>query len=255
MPDGSFPIQPRSLAEVEAHDPTGPQPPICALPECDEPAPMGRNGCQRRRYCCDKHAEIGKRQKNRVARTKNRRKRGIMPATYYCIDVDRLRQLAADNLSTTQIAHAMGHECSSIYRCAAKHSIAVRREAPYQRTPGQPDLWKSLDELLIVLLDTALTYSAIAKEMTTLTGEPISKNAVVGRLRRIGMTGVRNSAREARRPLVEFPKYGECIFPSGDLPEMTFCGAEVEDISKPYCSKCYAVAYLPPRPLDKGLAA
>ena len=53
------------------------------------------------------------------------------------------------------------------------------------------------------------------------------------------------------RQKVQFPKWGQCIFPKGDLPDMTFCGHEVEDISKPYCHQHCQVAYLPPKPVDK----
>jgi hypothetical protein len=42
---------------------------------------------------------------------------------------------------------------------------------------------------------------------------------------------------------------------SGDMPALTFCGAEVEGDGKPYCHHHARKAYLPPKAVDMRLAA
>lgn len=66
----------------------------------------------------------------------------------------------------------------------------------------------------------------------------MTKNAAIGKARRIGVTGPRSKGPTKPEPLASaFPPAGRCVFPlwKGGRPDYRFCGAEVEG-EGPYCS-------------------
>lgn len=42
---------------------------------------------------------------------------------------------------------------------------------------------------------------------------------------------------------IKFPPVGRCVYPTGDLPRLKFCGKPVMELGKPYCLKCARKAY------------
>lgn len=234
------------------------EPPVCKLPECNHSVPMGGKGYQWRQYCCDEHAKLGKMRLNHASRTKRRRAAGILARAYFLINVDELRRLAADDLTITEIAVRMGKEWSSVQRCAARHGIQIRREQPYQSPGDGSDIWngKSRDELLVALFGTELSYRDIAAEITKLTGHPTTKNAVVGRLHRLGLTGIRDPRPEPPpTPRVELPPPGHCQYAHGEeWPNYDWCGLRAEPGSA-WCLAHRRVVYRPASPIDMRVAA
>jgi hypothetical protein len=66
---------------------------------------------------------------------------------------------------------------------------------------------------------------------------------------------LKNRAAMEPLPKIEFPPPGHCLFPNGDMPALTFCGATVEGDGKPYCRHHARKAYLPPKAVDMRLVA
>lgn len=107
------------------------------------------------------------------------------------------------------------------------------------------EFWREHDaELLDLAADGKTTTEAAA-------ALGVSKNAIIGRARRIGIVwalwpnGVPQPNAKARPPAIEFPRAGHCVFPIGDpnKPHFRFCGERVAEIGQPYCHEHRAVCY------------
>jgi hypothetical protein len=144
------------------------------------------------------------------------------------VDPDALRRLAADHMAV-EIAALLGVCCDTIYVAAKRHGIALLK------VNTDPEFWDRNGAEAARLHELGVSGAQIALRIGT------SKNAVIGWL-------TRHKPYVPRvRPQVQFPGFGECVFPHGEMPTLTFCGAEVEDISKPYCPTHVAECYLPAR--------
>ncbi|MGH6959569.1 MAG: GcrA family cell cycle regulator, partial [Dongiaceae bacterium] len=88
------------------------------------------------------------------------------------------------------------------------------------------------------------TASQIAEQL----GGGVTRNAVIGKAHRLGLSGrpapVKTMKREEpRRPVAARPAGRACMWPVGDpkSPEFHFCGAPTEP-NRPYCTSHCAVA-------------
>ena len=90
------------------------------------------------------------------------------------------------------------------------------------------------------------TASQIADELGG-----VSRNAVIGKAHRLGLSGRPTPAKpvvkppeEPRRPVAAGPSGKACMWPVGDpkTPDFHFCGAPTEP-GRPYCANHCAVAY------------
>lgn len=117
------------------------------------------------------------------------------------------------------------------------------------------EFWEQHDAKLIEMIEAGSTTQAAADVLG------ISKNAVIGRARRLGREWARSQQYRHPSPpppppppLPGFPRGGRCVWPHGHPGEADFhfCGGEVEP-GKPYCSEHAARAYV--RPKQLGAAA
>ena len=102
-------------------------------------------------------------------------------------------------------------------------------------------------ELLQRLWLQGQTASQIAEQL----GGGVTRNAVIGKAHRLGLSGRPApaakpviKAEEPRRPVAAGPSGKACLWPVGDpkTPEFHFCGAPTEP-GRPYCASHCAVAY------------
>lgn len=206
------------------------------------------------------------------------------------VDISLLRSLAESGAYRTEIGKRLGVDPTTAADHAKKHGIVIKINSSSNDTArkwwgDRIDLMLSMrDEGMSfssIALKLGTTKSAVAGKLSRLgkckTGGEIRdsefwKECSVEMLRlhaegwsdrRIGKHlgvphGTIYSRRKtldkrvanAPRPKIEFPPYGHCLFPSGDVPYITFCGALLQDIGKPYCAACCRKAYLPPRVVD-----
>lgn len=104
------------------------------------------------------------------------------------------------------------------------------------------DFWLERDAELRQLAGDGLSMAAAAAVLG------VSKNAVIGRARRIGIVWARSNGPHVKSVAVsttEFPGPGRCVWPHGHPGEdgFRFCGDQAE--AGPYCDKHRAVAYVP----------
>ena len=100
-------------------------------------------------------------------------------------------------------------------------------------------------EELTKLWATGLSASEIGRRLG------ITKNAVVGKVRRLDLAMRRVPAPPKREPTVvtlDRLKANQCSWPEGEPgdPNFRFCGKSAE-IGKPYCEAHCAIAYVPPK--------
>lgn len=137
-----------------------------------------------------------------------------------------------------------------------KRDLAPERKA---RNDGQgnfdrSEFWEQHDAKLIELIESGATTQQAADAL----GHGITKNAVIGRARRLGQEWARTNHYRppppAPPPAAEFPGYARCCWPQGHPgePDFHFCGDTAEP-GKPYCSTHAARAYI--RPKQLGAAA
>jgi GcrA cell cycle regulator len=105
-------------------------------------------------------------------------------------------------------------------------------------------------ELLVQCGDFSFAQIGQALDMT--------KNAVIGKANRLGITGPRSVGPRGSEALTfdermdaldVFPPRGACVYPFGDVgrPDFHFCGEPVKE-DKPYCALHYRVIYHPAPP-------
>lgn len=153
--------------------------PICALPECDQPASRGRNRMYK--CCCRAHAQA---LVLRAAHKANQR-----------IDIDRLRGMAARGMYANQIAPAMGVHAASIHASAKRHKISLQHE-PHRHPHGSASArLMPKENRIIELYERGDTFSAIAADV----GETIG--VVAGYLHRRNLLGKRRPAKAAPAPI------------------------------------------------------
>lgn len=113
---------------------------------------------------------------------------------------------------------------------------------------------KSLEARLVAMWEEGVTTAEMARQLST-EEVPITKNAVIGKVRRLGLpmrvekSGKSKPVRASRRALEDL-KAGSCAWPMGHPPdpEFHFCGASPVVLGKPYCEHHCAVAYEKPKP-------
>ena len=110
--------------------------------------------------------------------------------------------------------------------------------------------WQQHDAMLLVLVAEGKSSGEVAAAMG------VSRNAVIGRARRIGAAWARAAyggrgrrTKQMSKPTHEwdFPPAGRCVFPHGDpgRPGFGFCGKPVHDLERSYCPECRRLAYRP----------
>ena len=108
-------------------------------------------------------------------------------------------------------------------------------------------------EELTKLWATGLSASEIGRRLG------ITKNAVVGKVRRLDLAMRRAPAQPKREPNVvtlDRLKANQCSWPEGDpgQDDFRFCGSPAV-LGKPYCEKHCAIAYVPPKKKQSANAA
>ena len=161
-------------------------------------------------------------------------------------DREALRVLAAEGLTVDAIAWRLGLKRKVVSRRARTWGIALPPSPGARREAW----WRDNHWLLAALVDAGLTAAAIAGEMG------VTRNAVIGRLRRVGLKLARPGVGGRRRPetgdkINPFPPGGCCLFPSGDpgKADFGFCGAPTGGLAGPYCAEHRRIAYQPARPM------
>lgn len=147
------------------------------------------------------------------------------------VDLTELRRLAEQHKTAREIGELMGFGREAISRAARDNGIAL----PHDRGGSGPaDHWRENDAALEAMLDAGKTFAEIA------TALGVTKNAVAGRLYRLGLTRPRKTP---PRPIAEFPPLGRCVYPIGDpgTPDFHFCGDRAES-GGPYCQHHHAIA-------------
>ncbi len=211
------------------------------------------------------------------------------------LDIGLLRSLAATGSYRREIAARMGYHSTYIAKIAAANGIEILYSRVGHHVDCQDwaakvdallelhDSGMALDEIAAQMGTTKNAVAGRLWRMGRCTKRSdyhdssywLNRNDELIRLRSEGWTDVRiakhfgldrrtvNRQRAKLekqhtpppRPQIVFPPFGHCLMPSGDMPNMTFCGEPREDITKPYCSSCCRIAYLPPKPVDTRLAA
>ncbi len=108
---------------------------------------------------------------------------------------------------------------------------------------------------LIALWGEDLSTSEIGRRLG------ITKNAVIGKVHRLGLPQRRPSPKPREEDVVHYLRldglsHGMCSWPIGEPgdPQFHFCGEPAVE-GKPYCRKHCAVAYIKIREAKKGSAA
>jgi GcrA cell cycle regulator len=103
-------------------------------------------------------------------------------------------------------------------------------------------------ELLRSLWYEGVTTAAIAKRLNVVTGSTFTKNAVVGKVQRIGLTPRIMKVPSMRRNVFDFAGPA-CMWPIGHPPndDFHFCGGSPV-AGKPYCEHHMAKAYIRKHP-------
>jgi hypothetical protein len=115
--------------------------------------------------------------------------------------------------------------------------------------PLASELWVKLDPALIRLAEEGMSSRQVAEQLE------VTRNAVIGRASRIGVTWQRKGyGGRGRRKVSDgkserswnFPPPGMCVYPLGHPkePDFHFCSMPAEQ-GKPYCGSCMAKAYIP----------
>lgn len=92
------------------------------------------------------------------------------------IDLDELRRLARDGLSGLAISRRLGFSDSSVYSAAKRHGVALPEAQARIEV-----FWRERHDEMLALRAAGLSVRAIAAQLGT------TKNAVIGRLHRLGM--------------------------------------------------------------------
>lgn len=195
-------------------------------------------------------AEIGKRLGvHSTTAARQARKHGIVirvapgphddRAEWWVGRIDQALAMKAENISFSDIARRLGTTKNAV---VGKFDRLGKCKAG--GTTRDSTFWKRNTAELLRLHAEGWPDRRIAKHLG------IPHGTVHSRL-----VTLRKREAKAPHPQIEFPPFGHCVMPSGDMPNMTFCGAEVEDITKPYCDAHIRVAYLPPKPADMRIVA
>jgi hypothetical protein len=84
----------------------------------------------------------------------------------------------------------------------------------------------------------------------------VTKNAVIGRGRRIGLTWARTPemAPKPQKPTIEFPPPNGCRFPHGHpgASDFHFCGERVIEIGEPYCEAHTKLTHVKSQPQQEA---
>jgi hypothetical protein len=169
------------------------------------------------------------------------------------VDVAEVKRLISAGRTRQFVADTFGVSKSAISKILRSHGIYAPRDSfgviP-NRGSQTSDFWVKHDAEFRVMVEVeGVTATESAARLGT------TKNACIGRANRLSYTWRRSPvAAIRRRPKIDFPETGRCVFPHGDLPEMTFCGHRAVE-GRSYCEAHAAIAYLPPRPIDMRVAA
>ena len=105
----------------------------------------------------------------------------------------------------------------------------------------------------VEMLRTLWLSGKSGKEISTMMGEEITRNAIIGKAHRLGLTGRPSPIKKKKpaSPHTTFMQLTErmCKWPFGDpkKSDFHFCGKPA-DVSVPYCREHIAIAYTHPAP-------
>jgi GcrA cell cycle regulator len=104
----------------------------------------------------------------------------------------------------------------------------------------------------IALLQKLWLQGQTASQIAEQLGGGVTRNAVIGKAHRLGLSGrptpvkapIAKAPEEPRRRVAPGPSGRACMWPVGDpkSPEFHFCGAPTEP-NRPYCASHCTVAY------------
>ncbi len=161
------------------------------------------------------------------------------------VSPDDIRKLAAIGKTRREIATQLGFNYSHLCKIAIREGIEIMRDPNFgvnRYITSMSEFWTQNGDRLEALVEEGATASEVAGELGT------TKNAVIGRAARLGLTWQRSPATVHKTPRIEFPRSGCCVFPHGDVGDdgFFFCGAPTAKLLMPYCDahlrKCYRPA-------------
>lgn len=155
-------------------------------------------------------------------------------AEWWAERIDQALAMRAEGISYSEIARTIGTTKNALigkmHRLGKCEAGGVTRDSEF---------WLRHGDEMLRLRAAGWSHSRIAQRLGT------SRGCIYSRCRT-----VEGRAAKAPRPNIEFPPAGHCLMPSGDVPNMTFCGAPREDSTRSYCDRHHALCYLPPKPAD-----
>lgn len=236
MPDGSFPLQARSLAEVGTSRSR-------RFIDFDAVRRLAAAGHTRTEiaaalgFSSEHLSQTAARLGIKIPRQK--------PPPRRFIDFDEVRRLAAKGRTQTEIGIALGCSGEHLGRIAFREGIKIPRQESLPHASKKSPFWLLHHVDLVYLIEAGCTSGEVADCLG------ISRGAVIGRANRMGLQWKRSPTTKPRpiAPQIEFPGFGNCVYPTGHVgaADFHFCGEMVEDISKPYCPAHVAKCYLPAR--------